>query len=135
MRIEITSPRWSVTEALARHITTRMDHLDHRFDGRVHSVTVRLTDANGPKGGEDKVCRLQARIESHPSINTEGRNADIYAAISQAAQRMERALGAVIDGSRTRHSKSRPVGGAIDSSTRSEGALTEEETPHELPSL
>lgn len=135
MRIEIISPRWSVTEAMAGHITLHMDHLKHRFGDRVQSMAVRLTDVNGPRGGEDKVCRLQARIENHPSINTEGRHADLYTAISQAAQRMERTLGSITDGSRTRNPKSRHGAGCLDSSTGSEGASTEEEMHHELPCL
>ena len=135
MRTEILSPHWCVTEALAGHITTRLEHLEHRFGDRVHSIAVRLADVNGPKGGEDKVCRLQAQIENHPSINTEGRSADIYTAISQAAHRLERALGAVIDETRTRNPKSRHSAASIDCSTQPEGAPQPEEMPHELPSL
>jgi len=135
MRTEITSPHWPVTEALAGHITTRMDHLEHRFGEQVRSMAIRLTDVNGPRGGEDKVCRLQARIENHPSIHTEGRHADLYTAITQAVHRMERTLGSVLDGSRTRNPRSRHAAGCLDRSTWSEGASTEEEMPHELPSL
>lgn len=135
MRTEIDSPRWSVTEAMADHITTHMDHLEHRFGDRVRSMAIRLTDVNGPKGGEDKVCRLQARIENHPSINTEGRHADLYTAIAQAAHRMERTLGSILDGSRTRNPKSRHPAGGLDSSTWSEEASIKEEMQHELPCL
>lgn len=135
MRTEIISPHWSVTESLSSHITTRMEPLEHRFGDRVRSIAVRLTDVNGPKGGEDKVCRLQARIENHPSMNTEGRHADIYTAITLAAHRMERTLGSVIDESRTRNPKSRHAAGFLDSPTRPQGASSDEEMQHELPSL
>jgi ribosome-associated translation inhibitor RaiA len=107
MRTEITSPHWPVTTALAGHIQARVDHLDARSGDRVRSLTVHLADVNGPKGGEDKVCHLLARIDCHPSINIEGRHTDLYLAISLAVRRMERSLGEVLDERRTRNPKSR----------------------------
>lgn len=135
MRTEIISPRWSVTEAMAGHIALRMDHLERRFGDRVLSMAVRLGDVNGPKGGDDKVCRLRARLENHPSINTEGRHPDIYAAIAQATHRMERTLGSVLDESRSRNPKSRHGAGSHGCPVGPEGAPIDEEMQHELPCL
>jgi ribosome-associated translation inhibitor RaiA len=64
-------------------------------------------DVNGPKGGVDMVCRIQARIDNHFSINTEGRHTDLYAAITLAAHRMERSIGSILDASRVRNPNSR----------------------------
>jgi len=107
MQTEISSPRWPVSKALAGHIQDRVQHLESRSGDRVRSLAFHLTDVNGPKGGEDKVCHLRARIDSHPSINTEGRHTDLYIAINLASRRMERSLGEVLDESRTRNPKSR----------------------------
>lgn len=106
MRTAIISPNWPLTDALVDHVNGCMEHLQARFDGRVRSIEVRLTDANGPKGGEDKVCRLRTKIDNHPSMNTESTHADLYAAIRQASRRMERALTPVLDATRTRKSRS-----------------------------
>ncbi len=135
MRTEIISLRWSVTEAMASHIAIRLNQLEHRFGDHVSSMAVRLTDINGPKGGDDKVCRLQARIVNHPSINTEGRHADIYTAIAQATHRMERTLGSVLDESRARNPKSRHSAGSVEAPDQPERALIDKENHHELPSL
>lgn len=135
MRTEIISLCWPVTEAMASHISMHLKHLEHRFGDPLRSMAVRLTDVNGPKGGDDKVCRLQARLENHPSINTEGRHTDIYTAIAQATHRMERTLGAVLDESRSRNPKSRHKAGLPECPVQPEGALSDEENQHELPSL
>lgn len=113
MRTEITSPHWPVTEGLADHISACMEHLEERSGHRVRSVAVRLSDVNGPKGGVDKVCHLQARIDNHPSLNTEGRHTDLYTAITLAAHRLERSLGSVLDETRTRNPKSRQSAKAL----------------------
>lgn len=135
MRTEIISLRWSITEAMADHISIRLKHLEHRFGDHVNSMAVRLTDINGPKGGDDKVCRLQARVENHPSINTEGRHTDIYTAIAQATHRMERSLGSILDESRSRNPRSRHHAGFPEGSRQLEKVLSHEEEQHELPNL
>lgn len=135
MRTSITSPHWPVTEALAAHIQACIESLEQRFGDRVRSIAIRLMDVNGPKGGEDKVCRLQARIDNHPSINTEGRHAELYTAISLASHRLERSLDSVLDEGRQRNPKSRHNEESIHPSTESERTSQPEETDHELPSM
>jgi ribosome-associated translation inhibitor RaiA len=81
--------------------------LDLHYGDHLRDVKVRLLDVNGPKGGVDMVCRIQARIDNHFSINTEGRHTDLYAAITLATDRMERSIGSILDASHVRNPKSR----------------------------
>jgi putative sigma-54 modulation protein len=131
MRTEITSLHWPVTDALQGHIHACLAHLETRFGDRIKEIEIRLLDVNGPKGGEDKVCRIQARIDKHPSFHTEGRNGDLYQAINLAVRRMERALESVLDGTRTRNPKARCMAGTDGVPPRFGGGLRDED-PSEL---
>lgn len=107
MQIDISSPHIPLSESLKEHVRATLAPLAvHSGDG-IRIINVRLSDVNGPKGGQDKVCRLQARIINHPSVNTEGRHSELDAAIRQAARRMDRVLASVFDLTRNRNPKSR----------------------------
>src|SRR5664279_2182551 len=58
MRLDIRSRNVALTSELRQHIDRRVGQALNRFEQRVGSVRIALTDVNGPKGGPDKVCRL-----------------------------------------------------------------------------
>lgn len=92
MRIDIRQsagwPRAAV--ALAR---TRLESRFGRFAGRVRSLTVRLTDVNGPRGGPDKKCLIAVHL-THPRrvIVVEDVDTDHDVVVSRAAERTARAI-------------------------------------------
>ncbi|MCK6546220.1 hypothetical protein L6R52_10255 [Myxococcota bacterium] len=51
-------------------------------------MTVRLGDVNGPRGGVDKVCRIEARLDRSRSVVVEEIGADQDAALARAADRL-----------------------------------------------
>lgn len=107
MQINISSPHIPLDfESFKEHIRNKLEPLDHHLEYEIRIINVHLTDVNGPKGGHDKVCRLQAHILNHPSINSEGRHGDLIVAIGMAARRMDRALSSVLDVTRNRNPKS-----------------------------
>jgi len=107
MQINISSPHIPLYfDSLKELIRNTMEPLDHHSGEEIRIINVHLSDVNGPKGGQDKVCRLQARILNHPSVNSEGRNSDLIAAIRLAAHRMDRALSSLLDATRNRNPKS-----------------------------
>lgn len=134
-RIAICSPQWPMTDALAAHINTCVEPIEHRFGDRIRSIVIRLRDVNGPKGGEDKVCHLQAQIENHPSVNAEGRHMDLYTAIVGATRRLERSLGSILDGSRRRNPNSRQNARTQKSISSPMETANPEEDQDELPSV
>ena len=90
MSIEIRSKDFSVTDAIREHARRRMRFaLDYfaidRFR-KVRQVVVRLGDLNGPKGGEDKFCRITAEV-GHGTVVVEDVHSNLYAAISRATRR------------------------------------------------
>jgi hypothetical protein len=64
-----------------------------RFANRVQSLTVRLSDVNGPRGGRDKRCSIAVRLAgSKRLIVVEDLDVELPAAISRAAERTARAV-------------------------------------------
>lgn len=107
MQAEIFSPHILISESLKAHIVTNLKRLDLHYGDHIHDVKVRILDVNGPRGGVDKVCRLQIHFNDHHSINTEGRHTDLYSAVNMAAYRMERSIESALDASRDRNPNAR----------------------------
>lgn len=83
------------TVELAR---TRLEFALGRFAGRVRSVSVSLTDLNGPRGGIDKKCLIAVRLERPPRvIVVEDVDADAAVVVSRAAERTARAVARAVD--------------------------------------
>lgn len=80
-----------------------------RFAGCVRSVSVRLTDLNGPRGGDDIKCLIAVRLtRSRRVIVIEDVDADPAVAVSRAVERTSRAVSrAVQAASDWRHQQSR----------------------------
>jgi ribosome-associated translation inhibitor RaiA len=90
MSIEIRSRDFSVTDAIREHAQRRLGFaLDYFAIDRcrkVRRVVVRLGDLNGPKGGEDKFCRITADV-GQGTVVVEDTDSNLYSAISRATRR------------------------------------------------
>jgi ribosome-associated translation inhibitor RaiA len=58
----------------------------------IQRVKMRLSDINGPRGGADKRCHIQVVLSGLPDIVIEDIEADMYVAISRAADRAGRSV-------------------------------------------
>lgn len=67
-----------------------------RLAHRLQHVRVLLSDENGPRGGEDKSCRLQVRSR-RGLVQVQERHRDLYAAIDLAAERLRRTLARTLE--------------------------------------
>ncbi|MBS1819320.1 MAG: HPF/RaiA family ribosome-associated protein [Acidobacteria bacterium] len=75
----------------------RLEFALGRFAGRVRTLTVRLKDLNGPRGGPDKHCQIAVRLERpRRVIVIEDVDTEPEAAISRAAERASRAVARAI---------------------------------------
>lgn len=93
MQIQINPAEGIQTsEALEQHIHRRLDTIGKRFGDRLTRIEVYLKDVNGPKGGVDKHCTLEARPRGlGPSI-AESTADEAYVAVHGAASRLEKVL-------------------------------------------
>lgn len=71
-----------------------------RFGRRVVSITLRIDDVNGPRGGADKRCQIVARLAPWGDVRVEDLDGDLYAAIDRAVDRLDRALAREMEGRR-----------------------------------
>jgi putative sigma-54 modulation protein len=91
MSIEIRSRDFSITDAIRDHARRRLGFALNCFAidrlRKVRRVVVRVGDLNGPKGGEDKFCRITAEV-GHGTVVVEDVHSNLYSAISGATHRL-----------------------------------------------
>jgi ribosomal subunit interface protein len=109
MLIDIRTPSFSLTSALRERIERRLGLALSARDQHIQRVLVRLSDINGPRGGADKQCHIQVVLTHLPDVVIENTEADVYAAIDQAADRVGRTLAHRLARQRDRRRPSQPT--------------------------
>ena len=71
-----------------------------RLSGRIRTLQVRLSDLNGPRGGIDKRCTMQAVLTRHGSLVVDVKGADAVVAAGLAAKRLARRVSNASERSR-----------------------------------
>jgi putative sigma-54 modulation protein len=100
MNVDIQSPGFPVTAALADHTGRRLRFVLTHHSDRIQRVVVRLGDANGRRSGVDKFCRIQVYLSDAPVAAIEEIGPDLYAVINRAADRVGRLVVKHLDRSR-----------------------------------
>lgn len=101
MKIQVRSRGFGLSDALRAHAERRLSFAVGRFGWPLQSVTLRLDDVNGPRGGADKRCQIVARLALGGDVRVEEMDDDLYAAISRAAERLDRAVAREMERRRT----------------------------------
>lgn len=86
MQIEIQARNFPVTQALREHIERQLGYALKSCYRHVKRILVRLSDINGPRGGNDKRCHLEVSLQGR-SVVIRDTEADMYLAINRAAAR------------------------------------------------
>lgn len=92
MNIAIQTRGFPLTEALKDHINKRLGFTFSHAASRVRSLHVRLSDLNGPRGGVDKCCHVEVRLDRLPVVVVEDVQSDMYTAIDRASGRAARTV-------------------------------------------
>lgn len=94
MHIEFIVRGWrsGTTEALREHVVHRLLSAVRRFEHRVHHMTVRLVDVNGPRRGGDSRCSVTVDVDEGRPVFVEATAASPFTAIALAALRLTGAL-------------------------------------------
>ena len=92
MQIAMKARGFPLTEALKIHTHARLCFtLAHAAD-RIRCVGVRLSDINGPRGGVDKRCLVEVRLDGLPTVGIEDIQTDMYTAVDRAVGRAARTV-------------------------------------------
>ena len=97
MRIDIKGSGFPITTALMDHTERRLRFALTRSSDRIVRVAVLVGDSNGPRGGEDKFCRIQIHLKRAPQVLIEDIGAELYAVIDRAAERAGRNVAKRVD--------------------------------------
>jgi putative sigma-54 modulation protein len=91
MHIDVQSRGFSLTRALQQAVVSEAQQYCARCPKALAAVRVRLYDTNGPRGGIDKACLVQAHLSSgRESVVASHVDADLYRAIAAAFAKLER---------------------------------------------
>ena len=86
MNIQIIKRKVDLKEEQQSVTMERCQRLCQRFMDRVASMTLRLSDINGPKGGVDKECVAQIRLTNGAVLTSVKRHQDIEGAINRSLE-------------------------------------------------
>jgi|694.fasta_scaffold00702_7 putative sigma-54 modulation protein len=97
MKLQLISQGFALTPALRRHLERRLAFALGRFGHEVSQVWARVADTNGPKGGVDKLVAVRVQGRRLQTILVSDTDANLYAAIDRAADRVGRAIARALD--------------------------------------
>ena len=116
MNIHIRAQGFELTDRLREHTERRLRFALGWADDRLRQVSICLSDENGPRGGEDKRCRIQIAFPGAPNVVIDDTEADLYVAIDRAADRAGRSVAHRLEHQRDGRQGSLPA--AADSVAR-----------------
>ncbi len=92
MQIDIHAHGFTLTDGIHDYVLKRLAYSLNYGDEHITRVNVRLSDINGPRGGEDKRCLIELRLKGAPEVVIEDTESDLYVAIDRATDRASRTL-------------------------------------------
>ena len=92
MQIEIQARNFSLTSALRGHVERRLGFALSTRHEYIDRIEVRLSDINGPRGGQDKCCLIQVILPQITDVVVEDTESNMYAAINRAVDRTSRTV-------------------------------------------
>ena len=88
MRLLVRSKGLELSDDLRDFTEDRLRFALGRFGQRIKDVRVQLTDINGPRGGEDVDCRVEATLMPSGSLRIRDLDSDAFKAVARASDRL-----------------------------------------------
>jgi putative sigma-54 modulation protein len=102
MDIEVKQHDVDVPRSLVDNIHRCMAADLRRFDHMIRRICVHIADVNGPRGGEDKSCRIHVQLKRASSVIVGDRGANLLVVVARAVARVEVAVSRAADRMRGR---------------------------------
>jgi putative sigma-54 modulation protein len=110
MKVHVRSRHIELNDMVRIYVERRLEFALGRLSGRVVRATVHVVDINGPRGGEDKVCRIEVRLRPTGTVLVGDADADLFVAIDGAVERAAEAVARALK--RTREVRRRAAPGS-----------------------
>lgn len=88
MKVDVQTRGFTLTPPLRAAIDLEIHELRDRFGAALHEIKVRTFDVNGPRGGADKGCLLQARFAGGGVVVCSDLDEDLYRSVARAFGRL-----------------------------------------------
>ena len=103
MKVRIHQGKAGMPPGMEEAILERVHFALARLSHRIQTLQIRLDDLNGPRGGVDKRCVMEAVLAHHGRLVVEVPDEDLLAAVSRAARRMARRVADEFERTRDLH--------------------------------
>ena len=101
MKIHIRERNVAVTKDLRAHVERRLGFALSRFGDGIGRVTVRFSETNGRGNGVDRRCQIHVDLRPR-SVQVEDTDANLFAAVDHAADRVGRSVARALELERER---------------------------------
>lgn len=92
MRIRFRSVNANLPEGFEMDTHRKFERALRRTTDSVLKVFIIVTDINGPKGGVDKLCRVNVVLTRSRHLTLEERDANAHVALARLAERTSRSV-------------------------------------------
>ena len=96
MKISITARHVKIDARLREKIERRCAFAFSRTKHIIDSIVITLADVNGPKGGEDKLCKVVVRSNELPPVIIKDNQSSLHiaaeSALTRAGRRVQQAI-------------------------------------------
>jgi putative sigma-54 modulation protein len=91
-KVDIRTKHMQATEAMRAHVTRKVEEALARHPGAVTRATLRASDINGPRGGNDLLCSLVLQGPRLGPLVGQVTHTDFYVATSKVIKKVGLAL-------------------------------------------
>ncbi|MFT6310071.1 MAG: ribosomal subunit interface protein [Porticoccus sp.] len=90
MIVNIQARHFDLTPELKSYVESKIRLMMSRYKNKIIKISVSLSDVNGPKGGEDRCCKIVINPENIPSIVVQETAASMVEAVNICTHRAKR---------------------------------------------
>ena len=84
----VVRARLEWNEELQKQVERSLEFAVNRHKDRIDRISISLTDLNGPRGGQDKLCHITAEVRGAKPVMILEQGDDLLAVIGRAARRL-----------------------------------------------
>lgn len=92
MKIDIQAKQLKLGQTFKQNVKVKIRRLFQHNSEEVNRIDITLADVNGPKGGEDKVCKVNVSVGGGKNILVSAREASAYKAVTLAVKKASATL-------------------------------------------